>query len=79
MSRISAHKIGYILRGMREMRGMTVNEVAEKTGIPRSSLTGYENSMVMLPLDRAIELMGYYGYEIAFHKKGGKANARKSE
>lgn len=79
MSRISAHKLGYILHGMREMNGLTVDEVAEETGIPRSSITGYENDRVMLPLDRAIVLMGFYGYEIAFHKRGGKADARESE
>lgn len=79
MSRIPAHKLGYILQGMRTMHGLTVDEVAEKTGIPRSSITGYENDRVMLPLDRAIELMGYYGYEITFRKKGGKADARESE
>lgn len=79
MSRIPAHKLGYILQGMRTMHGLTVDEVADETGIPRSSITGYENDRVMLPLDRAVELMGFYGYEIVFHKKGGEADARESE
>lgn len=47
---VSAGKSARIIR---ELQGMTQNQLAERTGIPQATLSAIENDQVRLDLDRA--------------------------
>lgn len=65
MSVISAKEnFGASLRELRIERGMSVNEVAEETGIHANNISGYESGNRPLSIERADELACYYGRQI---------------
>ena len=45
--------VGESVRIMRELQGMSQNELAERTGIPQSTLSAIENDRVNLGVERA--------------------------
>lgn len=66
------------LQDLRQLNRYTQVEVAEKTGMPFSTLVAYELGYRKVPVDRALALAEFYGVkveDIEFSiKKGGAAN-----
>ncbi len=45
--------VGESLRIMRELQGLTQNELAKRTGIPQATISAIENDRVRLGVERA--------------------------
>ena len=66
------------LQELRQFNRYTQVEVAEKSGVPFSTLVSYELGYRKVPVDRALALAKFYGVkveDIEFDvKKGGTTN-----
>lgn len=59
-------QLGHLLKARRLARGLTLEDVQEKTGIHPSTLSEWENGRHTPRLDRLMVLLPLYGEEIAF-------------
>ncbi len=48
-----AVSVGYSVRIVRELQGMSQNQLAKRTGIPQATLSAIENDRVRLGVERA--------------------------
>lgn len=67
-----AVNLGAKLRQMRNVRGLTMSQVSESTGITMQSISKYENGAVNPGFDNVQVLCNLYGYKIAIVPKGAK-------
>lgn len=58
-------QLGTCLKAARRMRGMTLKEVAARTGMALSTLSKVENHQMSLTYDKLLQLSGGLGMEIA--------------
>lgn len=62
-------KAGLMIRGCREIAGMTQKDLAKRIGIPRSTLACYESGTNEPPFDRVQDLVSACGFDLVLQKK----------
>ena len=64
---------GQIVRTARENRGLTVMELADKTGLHFTTIYSIENGKVSPKMDTMLQIMNVLDYDIIFNPryKGG--------
>lgn len=55
---------------LKEQRGYTFDYLSRKTGIPEGTIKGYFLGGMNIPIDRAVKIMGCFGYKLVFKKRG---------
>jgi transcriptional regulator with XRE-family HTH domain len=58
--------IGETLRALRQKKGWTLDEVARRSGIPRTTLLSYETGHTRVPADRLKILADLYGVSVDY-------------
>ncbi|MGL5716106.1 MAG: helix-turn-helix domain-containing protein [Paraclostridium sp.] len=64
--------LGAKLRQMRAVKGLTMRQVSEATGITQQSISKYENDAINPGFDNVQTLCNLYGYKIMIVQKGAK-------
>ncbi|MGL5716945.1 MAG: helix-turn-helix domain-containing protein [Paraclostridium sp.] len=64
--------LGAKLRQMRSVKGLTMKQVSDATGITQQSISKYENDITNPGFDNVQVLCNLYGYKIGIYPKGAK-------
>ncbi|MGL5714661.1 MAG: helix-turn-helix domain-containing protein [Paraclostridium sp.] len=65
-------ELGAKLRQMRAVKGLTLRQASEATGITQQSISSYESNKVNVGFDNLQTLCDLYGYKMMIVPKGAK-------